>query len=246
MIRSAHLAFIVWIVAAFPAAAATFSVYLTPRASSPTSPHSALEVRDDIHIDVAGKAIPLSLKAARQSIAYPCVAGGTIEFFRQIEKDGQIHRERLGSARVPASAANGLVVLAPGDESLAVTAMWWSAAELRDGHGICINLAGRDVAIACGGSRVRLESGKRWSFAMEFPDQATLAPVRVEIFAPTDAGGLTRLLDQSVAVPKNDTGIFLILPKLERYVTILPIEAAGARDPVATGALREVLAVGAE
>jgi len=221
------------------AAAAGFSIYLAPPAG-PAKDGATLDLREDIHIEINGKAIPLRLKEARQSIEYPCAAGATLEFFR-IHGDGT-GREVLSSVPVPAQAAKGLIVLAPRDGKLVATPVWWSPSELKQGSGLFINLSGRELGLSCAGQRVRLAAGKHWAVPGKFSDGVELAPVRVEIFDHRSGAEFVRILDQSVAIPKSDTGIFLILPKLGSYVSLLVLEAGGTRDPAAREVLAEALA----
>lgn len=221
------------------AGAAEFSVYLAPAAAGGTT----LAVRDDLHIDVQGKAVPLRLKEARQSIAYPCAAGGTLGFFRVTGQGDAAVREVLASTPVPAGVVRGVVVLAPRDGKLVVTPMWWSASDLRHGSGVFVNLAGRELGLACAGRKLRLLAGRRVTVDAKPAGDAALAPVRVEIFDATGGTDPRRILDQSVAVPRQDTGIYLIVPKQEKYVSLLVLEAAGARDPAARESLKKALAV---
>lgn len=221
------------------AAAAGFSIYLAPPAG-PATEDATLDVREDIHIEINGKAIPLRLKEARQSIEYPCAAGAVLNFFR-MNGEGT-GREILCSVRVPAQAAKGLIVFAPRGGKLVASPVWWSASDLKKGTGLFINLSGRELGLSCSGQRVRLMEGKQWAVPGKFSDGVELTPVRVEIFDQRSGTEVVRILDQSVAIPKSDTGIFLILPKLGSYVSLLVMEAGGARDPAAREVLAEALA----
>lgn len=221
------------------AAAATFSIYLTAPAG-PAPEGAMLEVREDLHIDVNGTVIPLRLKEARQSIEYPCATGARMDFFRMATESSE--REVLGSVTVPTEAGKGLIVLAPRDGKLAVTPMWWTAAELKKGSGLFVNLSGRALGLSCAGQRIGLLAGKRWAVSGKFGPGVELAPIRVEIFDRRDGTEFSRILDQSVAIPKDDTGIFLIVPKLGSYVSLVVLEAGGTRDPIARDALAKGLA----
>lgn len=221
--------------------AAEFSVYLTP--PDLTENGKSLSTVGDLHIDVNGSAIPMELVEGRQSITYPCAPGASVEFFR-IANDGKQSRTRVASTAVPASAKQGLLVLSPAaGDGYKVVPFWFSSSETKNGSGVFINLSGRSLGLVCGDKRTKLLPEKRWSVAGEFPGGLMLASTRVEIFGQTDATStkVTRLIDRRVGIPKDDTGIYIILPKQQNYITLLAFEGGGLRDPIAKAALKRQL-----
>jgi hypothetical protein len=223
------------------ACAGEFSVYLTPPELSENG--KALASVGDIHIDVNGKAIPMELVEGRQSIAYPCTAGGNIQFFR-VAKDEKQTRTLVASTAVPASAEQGLLVVTPGAEgAYKLAPFWFSGEESKKGSGVFVNLSGRPLGLVCNGQRAKLLPQSRVTVAGRFSAGQTLVPTRVEIFGQTDADSddLTRLIDRRVGIPQDDTGIYIILPKQQKYITLLSLEGGGLRDPIAKDALKKQL-----
>lgn len=224
------------------AGAAEFSVYLVP-VSHDGSPQATLGLREDLNIDVNGKTIPIHMKEARQTITYPCAAGGTVQFFRVIAKGDQKVREVLGSTAVPDGANTGVIVLVQRDGKLVVNPLWWSSSELDKGTGVFVNLTGRDLGLVCVGKRQPLKANKRLQVSLKASGAETIRSTRVEIYAQGEPkGAIQRILDQSVGIPQHDTGIYLIIPKMNDYVTLVPLEAGGLRDPIAKEELRKVVA----
>jgi hypothetical protein len=221
--------------------ATEFSVYLTP--PELTENGKALATVGDLHIDVNGKAIPMELVEGRQSITYPCAAGASVEFFR-VAKDEKQTRTPVASAVVPATATQGLLVVSPaasGDYK--IIPFWFTSSEAKKGCGIFVNLSGRPLGLACNGKRTKLLPQSRWIVQGQFDSSQMLAATRVEIFGQTDAESpeITRLLDRHVGLPKDDTGIYIILPKEENYITLLSLEVGGLRDPVSKETLKKRL-----
>lgn len=229
-------------IAAAAVHAAEFSVYLTP--PELTENGRVLATIGDLHIDVNGKAIPIELVEGRQSIAYPCAAGSGVELFR-VAKDGKETRVRVAATAVPATAAQGLLVVsAVAGGGYKIIPFWFSPSETKKGTAIFVNLSGQPLGVACNGNRSTVLRNGRWIVDGRFGAGQTLAPTRVEIYGRTDAGSaeITRLIDRHVGIPQDDTGIFIILPKQESYVTLLALEGGGLRDPVSKAALRKQLA----
>lgn len=221
--------------------AAEFSIYLTP--PELTTNGKALATIGDLHIDVNGKAIPMELVEGRQSITYPCAAGASVEFFR-VANDAKQTRTPVASTVVPASAIQGLLVVSPAAAgAYRVIPFWFSSAETQKGHGIFVNLSGHPLGLTCNGQRTKLLPQSRWMVKGRFAASQMLVPTRIEIFGQTDATSpeLTRLIDRYVGIPNDDTGIFIILPKQEHYLTLLALEGGGLRDPVSKEALKKQL-----
>lgn len=223
------------------ACASEFSVYLTPPELSGNG--KSLASIGDIHIDVNGKAIPMELAEGRQSITYPCAAGSNVQFFR-VAKDEKQTRTLVASTAVPASAEQGLLVVSPGAEGgYRIVPFWFSGTEAKKGSGVFVNLSGRTLGLVCNGQRTKLLPQSRMTVAGRFSSGQTLVPTRVEIFGQTDADSveITRLIDRRVGIPQDDTGIYIILPKQENYITLLSLEGGGLRDPIAKAALKKQL-----
>lgn len=223
------------------ACAGEFSVYLAPPELSENG--KALASVGDIHIDVNGKAIPMDLVEGRQSIAYPCAAGGNIQFFR-VAKDEKQTRTLVATTAVPASAEQGLLVVSPAAEgTYKIIPFWFSGEESKKGSGVFINLSGRALGLVCNGQRAKLLPQSRLTVAGRFSSGQTLVPTRVEIFGQTepDSAELIRLIDRRVGIPQDDTGIYIILPKQEKYITLLSLEGGGLRDPIAKESLKKQL-----
>jgi len=219
-----------------PLHAAEFSIYLTPPDLSANG--KALASVADLQIDVAGQAVPLELVEGRQSITYPCQAGTVISLFR-LAQDQAKTRTPVVSCSMPQDAAKGLLVLSPTADGYRISPFWFTTSELRNGSGLFVNLTTRDLGIVCGEKRVQLAPGKRTDIEGKFHGSEALVPTHVEIFARGGQGGaeLVRLLNRQVGVPKDDTAIFMILPKQEDYVTLLTLECSGLRDAQAKDAL---------
>lgn len=218
-----------------PLGAAEFTVYLTPPELGANG--RGLSSLADLNIDVGGQSIPMELVEGRQSIAYPCKAGEEIVFFR-VANDEKKTRTPVVSTTMPAGADKGLLVLSSKAAAYRITPFWFSAADLRKGSGIFVNLTEQELALVTGDKKVQLFPGKRWN--LEMPDAgAALVPAHVQIYArkPDAESGVVRLLDRQVGLPKDDTGIFMILPKQEGYVTLLTLESGGLRDVQAKDAL---------
>jgi|GEM_PF-5615129 len=227
-----------------PMWAAEFSVFLAPEADA--DPSKGLAVRGDLHLDVGGRAVPLRLKAARQSIAYPCRDGGRIELFRVAEDDGVEVRETAVSFSVPEGAAKGVVILVPRGKGYRARPMWWGRGELRNGRALFVNLTERELQLRMGAATGRLLPGKQQGFDADFARGEEVVARRIEVYGRRADGGrgAIRLLDQSVAVSRGDTAVFLVMPKLGKYVTLLALEASGSRDPDAARELsRELEAI---
>lgn len=223
------------------ACAGEFSVYLTPPELLENG--KALVAVGDIHIDVNGKAIPMELVEGRQSIAYPCAAGANIQFFR-IAEDEQQTRTVVATTAVPASAEQGLLVVTLGAEgAYKIAPFWFSGEESKKGSGVFVNLSDRALGLVCNGQRAKLLPQSRVTVAGRFSSGQTLVPTRIEIFGHTDAdsANLTRLIDRRVGIPQDDTGIYIILPKQRKYITLLSLEGGGLRDPIAKEALKKQL-----
>ncbi len=225
------------------ASAAEFSVYLTPPELSENG--KVLASLTDLHIDVNGKAIPMELVEGRQSIVYPCAAGASVQFFR-VAQDLKQTRTLVAATEVPPTAQQGLLVVSPARTGgYQIVPFWFSASEIQKGCGIFINLSGRPLGLVCNGKCTQVLPQKRWSVSGTFSSGQSLASTRIEIFGQTDAKSqeLIRLLDRRVGIPQDDTGLFVILPKQEHYITLLSLESGGLRDPVSKAALRKQLAV---
>lgn len=224
------------------ACAGEFSVYLTP--PEPSENGKVLASVGDIHIDVAGKAIPMELVEGRQSIAYPCAAGSVVQLFR-VGKDEKQARTLVASTNVPASAERGLLVVSPGAAGgYKIVPFWFSGAEAQKGSGVFVNLSGRTLGVVCNGQRTKLLPQSRMTVAGKFSSGQTLVPTRVEIYGQTTAKSseIVHLIDRHVGIPQDDTGIYIILPKEENYISLLALEAGGLRDPIAKDALKKKLA----
>src|SRR6478609_2308019 len=224
------------------ACASEFSVYLTPPELSENG--TSLASVSDICIDVHGAAISMALVEGRQSITYPCVAGEKIQFFR-VSNDGKQTRTLIASADVPASAEQGLLVVSPDAEGgYKIVPFWFSGAEAQKGSGVFVNLSGRTLGVVCNGQRTKLLPQSRMTVAGRFSSGQTLVPTRVEIYGQTTAKSaeITRLIDRHVGIPQDDTGIYIILPKEENYISLLALEGGGLRDPIAKDALKKKLA----
>lgn len=223
------------------ACAGEFSVYLTPPELSENG--KALAAVSDIHIDVNGKAIPMDLVEGRQSISYPCAGGANIQFFRVADDEKQT-RTPVATAAVPASAEQGLLVLTPAaNGTYKIAPFWFSGEETKKGTGVFVNLSGRALGLVCNDQRVKLLPQSRMSVAGKFSAGQRLVPTRVEIFGQADADSteVTRLIDRRVGIPQDDTGIYIILPKQEKYITLLALEGGGLRDPIAKDLLKKQL-----
>ncbi len=223
------------------ACANEFSVYLTPPELSENG--KSLASINDICIDVNGTAVPLALVEGRQSITYPCAAGGTVQLFR-VSKDEKQTRTVVASAAVPASSERGLLVVSPGaDGDYKIVPFWFSGEEAKKGSGVFVNLSGRTLGIVCNGQRTKLLAQSRMTVTGQFSSGETLVPTRVEIFGQTaaDSVEITRLIDRRVGIPQDDTGIYIILPKQDKYITLLSLEGGGLRDPIAKEALKKQL-----
>lgn len=221
--------------------AAEFSVYLTP--PELTENGKSLATVGDLHIDVNDKAIPMELVEGRQSIAYPCASGSSVEFFRVADDEKQT-RTRVASTAVPADATQGLLVLTPASGGgYKIIPFWLSSSETKKGSAVFVNLSGRPLGLACNDKRIKLLPKSRWIVEGKFTGSQMLVPTRVEIFAQADAVSrkIIRLIDRHVGIPKDDTGIYLILPKQENYVTLIFLEGGGLRDPVSKAALQKQL-----
>lgn len=228
---------------AVAAHAAEFSVYLTP--PELTENGGVLATVGDLHIDVNGKAIPMDLVEGRQSIAYPCAPGTSVAFFR-VADDEERTRTRVAATAVPADATQGLLVVTPAAEGgYKIIPFWFSSSETRKGSAVFVNLSGRPLGLACNGKRTKLLPQKRWIVNGKFSGSQMLVPTRIEIFAQSDtnSGKITRLIDRHVGIPKDDTGLYVILPKQERYISMLTLECGGLRDPVSKAALKQQLAL---
>lgn len=223
------------------ACAAEFSVYLTTPELSENG--KVLASVGDIHVDVNGKAIPMDLVEGRQSITYPCAAGTTIRFFH-VARDEQQTRTLVATTAVPASAEKGLLVVSPGSEdAYKIVPFWFTGAEMKNGSGIFVNLSGRALGLVCNGKRTKLAPHSRTTVTGSFSSEQELLPTRVEIYGHTDADSteLIRLIDRRVGIPQDDTGIYIILPKQAKYITLLSLEGGGLRDPIAKDALKKQL-----
>lgn len=217
---------------------AEFSVYLTP--PELTENGKTLATVGDLNIDVNGKAIPMELVEGRQSITYPCAPGASVQFFR-VAKDEKQTRTQVAATAVPADASQGLLVVTPAAEGgYKITPFWFNASETKKGSAVFVNLSGRPLGLACNGARTKLLPQKRWIVSGKFTGNQTLVPTRVEVFGQTDEspGKVTRLLDRHVGIPKDDTGLYVILPKQENYISMLAMECGGLRDPVGKAALK--------
>ena len=229
---------LVFIVAAH---AAEFSVYLTP--PELTENGGKLANVGDLHIDVNGKAIPMDLVEGRQSIAYPCAAGSSVTFFRVADDEEQT-RTRVATTAVPADATQGLLVVTPAAEGgYKIIPFWFSSSESKKGSAVFVNLSGRPLGLACNGKRTKLLPQKRWIVNGKFTGSQMLVPTRIEVFAQSDASSnkITRLIDRHVGIPKDDTGLYVILPKQEKYISMLALECGGLRDPISKAALKRQL-----
>ena len=223
------------------ACAGEFSVYLTPPELSENG--KALASVGDLHIDVNGKAIPMELAEGRQSITYPCAAGSSVQFFR-VAKDARQTRTMVASTAVPASAQQGLLVVSPtAGGGYKINPFWLSGEESKKGSGVFVNLSGRTLGLVCNGQRSKLLSQSRMTVAGRFSPGQSLVPTRVEIYGMNagDATELPRLMDRFVGIPQDDTGIYVILPKQESYITLLSFEGGGLRDPIAKAAFQKQL-----
>ncbi|BCU79396.1 hypothetical protein llg_41110 [Luteolibacter sp. LG18] len=223
-----------------PLWAAEFSVYLTPPEMNANG--RGLSAVSDLNIDVDGVAIPVELVEGRQSITYPCKAGAEVAFFR-VTNDDKKTRVPVVSTQIPTGVEKGLLVLAPSAGGYKVTPFWFSSSDLRNGSGIFVNLTSRELGIVAGEKKIQLAPGKRWSLEGRFTGNEMLVPTHVQIYArkPEAESGLVRILDRQVGVPKDDTGIYMILPKQEDYVTLLTLECSGLRDVQAKEALGKKL-----
>ena len=223
------------------ACAGEFSVYLAPPELGENG--KSLVAVTDIHIDINGKAIPMDLVEGRQSIVYPCATGGSIQFFR-VGKDEKQSRIPVATTAVPGSAEKGLLVLTPAaDGAYKISPSWFSGDETKKGTGVFVNLSGRALGLVCNDQRAKLSPQSRVTISGRFSAGQTLVPTRVEIFGQNDADStnLTRLIDRRVGFPQDDTGIYIILPKQEKYITLLSLEGGGLRDPIAKDALKKQL-----
>lgn len=221
--------------------AAEFSVYLTPPELSENG--KVLATIGDLHIDVNDKAIPMVLVEGSQSITYPCAAGAKVEFFR-VANDEKQTRTRVASTAVPGDATQGLLVLTPVAEGgYKVIPFWFSGTEAKKGSAVFVNLSGRPLGLVCNGAKTKLLPQKRWIVDGKFTGSQMLVPTRIEVFAQTDASSrkITRLIDRNVGIPKDDTGLYVILPKQENYISMLALECGGLRDPIGKAALKKQL-----
>ena len=223
------------------ACASEFSVYLTPPELSENG--KTLATVGDIHIDVNGKAIPMELAEGRQSITYPCAAGETVQFFR-VGNDEKQTRTLVASTAVPATAEQGLLVVSPAPEGgYKIVPFWFSGAETKKGAGVFVNLSGRTLGVVCNGQRTKLLPQSRMTVDGRFSSGQSLVPTRVEIYGQmaADSSEITRLIDRCVGIPQDDTGIYIILPKQDKFISLLSLEGGGLRDPIAKAALKKQL-----
>lgn len=223
------------------ACAGEFSVYLAPPELGENG--KSLVSVGDVHVDINGKAIRMELVEGRQSIVYPCGTGGNIQFFR-VAKDEKQTRIPVATTTVPSSAEKGLLVLTPAaDGAYKISPFWFSGGETKKGTGVFVNLSGRALGLVCNDQRAKLLHQSRVTISGRFSQGQTLVPTRVEIFGQTDedSTNLARLLDRRVGIPQDDTGIYIILPKQEKYITLLSLEGGGLRDPIAKDALKKQL-----
>lgn len=205
-----------------------FSVFLVPEKGAGRT--DSLSVRKDLYVEFSGAVVQLRLKEARQSIEYPAVAGSRLAFFRL---NGEGEREVLASCSVPQGAAKGVVVLTPHAAGLRIRPFWWESTDLRKGHALFVNSSDFDLVVECGAERFPLRRGRQESIRGRFQGDETLRPTRVVISRLRVAQGgkkLVRVLDQSIGIPREDTGVYIVLPKLKDYVSLLPLEPSGARD----------------
>lgn len=221
--------------------AAEFSVYLTP--SELTENGESLTTVTDLNIDVNGKAIPIDLVEGRQSISYPCSAGTNVELFRVADDERQT-RTRVAATAVPAGATQGLLVISPAAEDrYKIIPFWFAREEVKKGSAVFVNLSGRPLGIICNGERIKLSPNKRWIVSGKFDGKQMLVPTRVEIFwfSEDNPKEPKRLIDRRIGIPKDDTGIHIILPKQKSYITLLSFESGGLRDPASKAALEKQL-----
>ena len=126
-----------------------FSVYLMP---SKTSNNQELEKIKDIHFAFGDINIPMNLKEARQSMAFPYKGEGNLTFFHVTTVGDKVVRKVLCSTPIPASKKKAIILLRQNKGKYTLKAFWFGANE-NVSQARIVNLTNKNLALKIQGKK---------------------------------------------------------------------------------------------
>lgn len=212
-----------------------FSVYLAGGADGGNKENTLSVVRD-LHYAMGERAIPLYLKQYRQSIEFPYVGPRTLTFFRVDDSGEEIVRKVVCETTIPSGAKKGVMVMVPGkDGTFKLRPFWVKSGGLKKGRGLVYNLSGNTVGLVVDGkTRVGVKDGGRAEVMGRFKSGEDFGYSKLEGYLSRERRGKAtsvKVLNRSVVIPRDDTALFLLIPKQGDYLTVIPLMARGVTDP---------------
>lgn len=223
-----------------------FSVYLLPSARE--SADSSFKRVKDIHYTFGDKNIPLSLKEARQSMAYPYTGPSKLSLFHIESKNGEESRLPLCSTSIPAGAKYGVLILhARKNGKYGITPYWYNNKDL-NGDAHLINLTGKTMAFKIKEAKKPLivkhkgNAKLKGKFDGKNGDAALLF---LDGYIQTKRGNgrvvATKAVYTNLLLKKNDANLVLLLPKQRKTVRTLSLNAKGVPNKRTLSELQKYL-----
>lgn len=221
-----------------------FSAYLLPGKSAGPEGRT-LAVTSELHYALGESAVPVYLKEGRQSIEYPYRGPRTLNLFRLTTKDGESVRVPVVSTTIPSGAKKGLLILDGSEGRLQVRPLWLGASRLGRGKAIIYNLAGRDLGLVFGGKERRsLKTGKSTELKGKFGTGDEYGFTKLEVYVMKKRETKVtpmKVFNRNLAIPREDTAIFILVPKQGEFLSLLTLNAGGADDPARVAELKKYL-----
>lgn len=211
---------------------AQFSIYLLP--GTRKSADSTFKSVQHIHYAYGDKNIPLNLKEARQSMAYPYSGPSKLSLFHLKPGNEEPTRVPLCSTRIPSSAKYGILILRVNSKGqYAITPYWFSQKDL-NGDGLLINLSGKTMAFKIKGTKSPLivKHKKSSKLKARFDGKnGEAALFFLNGYIQTQRGDgrvvATKAVYTNLLFKKNDANLVILLPKQNKTVKTLSLTAKG-------------------
>ena len=208
-----------------------FSIYLIPTERKDAN-ENFTRIKD-IHYAYGEKNIPISLKEARQSMAYPYSGPKTLTFFYVKQVDGEETRVPLCTTAIPNGVKKGILVMrADKAGSYSVLPHWYGTREMHGG-GRILNLSNRMIALKIGGKKnaVVINPKQKASLQAKFTDKSGYGyiPVIGYIQEKKPDGTTTsrKAIYKNFVFKDDDAHLVLLLSKQQNFIQSLCLSANG-------------------
>ena len=197
-----------------------FSVYLIPSVRKDANEN--FERIKDVHYAYGEKNIPLSLKEARQSMAYPYVGPDKLTLFHVKTIEGEDTRVPLCSTKIPSGAKKGIILVSRGNDGRFAASSHWFGNKEMQGGGRIYNLSGLTVALEVKGRKNALiiQPTEKKSLQAEFKDKSGYGYIAVTGYTQEKAEDGTmatrKAMSKNFVFKQDDAHLVIILSKL-RY-----------------------------